>query len=426
MSISTSAWAWDRVKNIGAATKLVLMALCEFSNDELVTWRSREEIARRAECSVRAVDRHLAMLESYGLISRFGYYRWCEKAEGPCASRAPHRHRAGTTYRIHMEVGDFDGHTDAPAKVVTREFSSVRTVEEREGSSTVANLASVGEGLESQGKVHSCQFGECEEDSVPQSPFVVVHSRQKWRPFESVNRQDNPQPYPTSPTASPPGDDGGGEVGLGSGDVGVGAGVCVGMDLCDAEMVSQGEFLTPQGASNTLDPKVEARERLAVDALEPKVEAEPELCAAQAALLAECLPEPMQVLDTRGAQNVARLLAERVDAGWTPAQIRQLIDGNIPPRIRRMSAFVAFRLKDCVSPDHSPAALRKRASGQVAGTGERRKAVRVQADAAPERELDPVWEEMFARVRSDLPDAGWVAWTWETHQRLNAGVRSAS
>ena len=58
MSFRAVAWAFDRIKGLGQGEKLVLLALAEFANDEDETWRSREEIAKRAECSLRSVASH--------------------------------------------------------------------------------------------------------------------------------------------------------------------------------------------------------------------------------------------------------------------------------------------------------------------------------------------------------------------------------
>lgn len=156
MSWRASAWCLDQVKGVGANVKLVLLALCEFANDENVTWRSQEEIALRSECEVRTVKKHLKALEGWGLISRKGIYRWCDSDSEVCMARSPHKHRSGTVYRVHLEIGDFV----APDHVVVPDSDSVSvgSVDKSIGE----NIALVEKTASESQKVHRCNICTCE------------------------------------------------------------------------------------------------------------------------------------------------------------------------------------------------------------------------------------------------------------------------
>lgn len=143
MSFRAVTWAFDVVRGLGATEKLVLLALAEFANDADETWRSMDEIASRAECSVRSVKTHLASLEAAGLIVRTARYAWCDSDEDPCVSRPAHKHRVGTLYRLN--VGAQIAAPKAP-------------------SSIGANSAPVANVLESCGKVHRCKNCTCGEE----------------------------------------------------------------------------------------------------------------------------------------------------------------------------------------------------------------------------------------------------------------------
>lgn len=73
-------------------------------------------------------------------------------------------------------------------------------------------------------------------------------------------------------------------------------------------------------------------------------------------LVRRCLPERLRVLDADGLATVAALLRERVDAGWSPAHIFQVMDQPLPPRVDRLSSLVAYRLRRNVSPELAPSA----------------------------------------------------------------------
>ena len=74
MSFRAVAWAFDRVRGLSATEKLVLLALAEFANDDDETWRSRESLAARAECSLSSVERAVRTLRTHGVLEVAGRY----------------------------------------------------------------------------------------------------------------------------------------------------------------------------------------------------------------------------------------------------------------------------------------------------------------------------------------------------------------
>ncbi|XBH21928.1 hypothetical protein V5R04_01490 [Jonesiaceae bacterium BS-20] len=85
-----------------------------------------------------------------------------------------------------------------------------------------------------------------------------------------------------------------------------------------------------------------------------------------ALLIRKCLPDPMHIIDAQLAPSVGQMLQERLDAGWSPAQIRAAMDQPLPAQVSRLGALVAKRLATNVLPELAPEALRKEALGRVA------------------------------------------------------------
>lgn len=117
-------------------------------------------------------------------------------------------------------------------------------------------------------------------------------------------------------------------------------------------------------------------------------------------LLADCLPEWMLAMDPAGARAVAGLLAERLEAGWRPAEVRTAIGSSRPDRVGRMSSLVASRLRTNVDPAMAPALL------VAAAQDARREASQRRADAlaqdGPRRRADPRFAAAMKRAREAL------------------------
>ena len=124
----------------------------------------------------------------------------------------------------------------------------------------------------------------------------------------------------------------------------------------------------------------------------------------------------MLALDPAGAVTVVRMLRERYEAGWTPAQVRRLMDQPLPESVGRMSSLVASRLERNVPVDGAPATIaavsederhaeRQRRADALAGT--RRPEPHTAAD-----------EALWAQVRADMPGASHLELALEVNNRL--------
>lgn len=144
-----------------------------------------------------------------------------------------------------------------------------------------------------------------------------------------------------------------------------------------------------------------------------------------AGLLGACLPPGLLGLDAAGARRVGALLAERLEAGWRPEEIRSLMDQPLPSRPRHLSALVAYRLRANVDPALAPAATVAAAGrGRAAAEEARREASRCRADAlaaGPRREADPAFVEALGRVRETMPGASRLEVALEAGRLVGAG-----
>ena len=126
------------------------------------------------------------------------------------------------------------------------------------------------------------------------------------------------------------------------------------------------------------------------------------------ALIGACLPEWMQAMDRTGIRQVAAMLAERIAAGWTPAQIRSLMGEKPANGVRRMSSLVAYRLDENVGIADAPQARTAAArQAQEAAIDAARQAQEAAIDAAIDAAKTPeerareeahrrMWEQMLA------------------------------
>lgn len=139
--------------------------------------------------------------------------------------------------------------------------------------------------------------------------------------------------------------------------------------------------------------------------------------------MGRCLPEPMRALDPAGLALVAVLLRERLGAGWSPAQIRQVMDQRLPERVGRLSSLVAARLERNVAPGLAPV------TAGEAGEDARREAARQRSEelAGPSsRQPDPAFEQALAKVTREMPGADRVTLARAAGARLRSGGEGAT
>ena len=330
MSIYGVAWALDRVRGISVGAKIVLISLAEFANEQDVTWVSRERLISRVECSTRALSGYFKELEACGALTREARYEWCTSES--CSRTGEHKHRRGTVYRIHPEL-----------RIDMREVTS-------------ADSASVAESLESQRKSHS--------GSICSSEDTVANSRRSQAQMSAtITYRKEPPIEPPNLTPPPP---------VGDGSVGLGTG------FADRVAV-EGEPASPVATSATRGGRRDPQKRPGA-AKDPGAGRGAESASeADLAILAACVPASMRVMDARGLGLVVGLLRERLDAGWTPGEIKRLLDSPLPDRVARMSGFVASRLRRLVAVGESPRAQ------AAAATRERERLEAKRAAAEDER-----------------------------------------
>ena len=134
------------------------------------------------------------------------------------------------------------------------------------------------------------------------------------------------------------------------------------------------------------------------------------------ALIGSCLPEWMQAMDRTGARQVAAMLAERIAAGWTPAQIRGLMGEKPANGVRRMSSLVAYRLDENVGVADAPqartaAARQAREAAINADHQAQAAAIEAAIEAAKtpeERAREAAYSQMWEHMRATHPQASQV------------------
>ena len=155
-------------------------------------------------------------------------------------------------------------------------------------------------------------------------------------------------------------------------------------------------------------------------------------------LIGVCLPEWMQAMDSTGARQVAAMLAERIAAGWTPAQIRGLMGEKPANGVRRMSSLVAYRLDENAGVADAPNARLSVARQVSEATREAARIAQAEAIAAQqealktpeERAREAAYSQMWQQMRDAYPQASKVeliTLVREAMTQVNelSGVRSA-
>ena len=156
------------------------------------------------------------------------------------------------------------------------------------------------------------------------------------------------------------------------------------------------------------------------------------------ALIGACLPEWMQAMDRTGARQVAAMLAERIAAGWTPAQIRGLMGEKPANGVRRMSSLVAYRLDENAGVADAPNARLSVARQVSEATREAARIAQAEAIAAQqealktpeERAREAAYSQMWEHMRAAHPQASKAELVGLVHEAMNqmndlSDVRSA-
>lgn len=371
MSFRAVHWALHEVKGVSMGHKLLLVTLGEYADDTDCAWPSQETLAGVLECSVSTIRRSLKALISWGLIDR--EERWVMDDDG-------NTHRATNVYRLHVGAQPVQGGDDVPeGPSGDSEPGDVSA-----GQGIPVNLTGMGAGG-SQSPVDNLSDDRLSvaNTDTGQSDRYGAYTGQNRGAYRSSmvtgisipNHHRNHQTQPDQSEVTSPG----GRTASRSGPVGSGGG--------DARSGSSAGRARRDASPATGRPG-------SVAAGLPTEVAE---------LLGDCLPDSMQDgLDRQGALRIAGLLRERLDAGWRPHQIRQVMDQALPARVSRLSGLVASRLEANVDPVLAPDKVKAGAERRRQEAARRRSEEIAGSDRPA---ADPAFERALALVREQMPGA---------------------
>lgn len=317
-----SIWAvnWALNEQLPSPTsKLLLVALANFANDEDEAWPHLETLESMVGVSKRTVLRGLRELCDGGWISRLQGF-----ADGPRGGLV----KVNSVYRLNLPetVTRRCGHgADRPGRL--RETPS--QVRSDTGDTTVEADSETPSQVRSDTSVTTVDRSDTGDTTV----VTLVTPLYKEEP--SVEPSDLTPLPPTPPSSM-----------LVDGSGGVGSG-----PRSDSEINMGGS----RGGGLSAAESAPADGRAVSPATETDVApATDRDVAADWALVRRVLPEPMQVLDDDGVATVVPLLRERLAAGWTVTDLRAHLAGNpIPARVRHLAGLVAHRLSK-LPPEGAP------------------------------------------------------------------------
>ena len=339
MSILAMTWAWGLME-LDQSQTLVLLALADAANDEGVCWPSQAEIGRKARLKDRAVRNQIRSLEAAGLLS--------------VSRRATPQGRKTNVYRLNIGC-DFSLQSKQPA----RNAGWVEGSESEPVDNPTFRC--------NQSNRHEMPVGYPTGTVMPVATGTVM-------PVATLYQTTNIQ----TPNLTPPPPVVEGSVGLGNGYA-----VQVAVEGEAASPVATSA--PPEGCRRSQEPTRGPKGSESDQGAESSSEAD-------LAILAACLPESMRLLDARGLGLVVGLLRERLDAGWTPGEIKRLLDSPLPDRVARMSGLVSSRLRRLVAVGESPRAQ------AAAASRERERLARERAAVVDAREAQTAPSLLHMRI----------------------------
>ena len=429
MSSEAMAWA-KRCGEVGSVPQLVLMLMADWADHEDKAWPGVKTLAAMTSRSERTIIRAVKRLEEAGLIEKSARTAWCALDNPVCLSKGPHKHRTSNLYRL--KVG--------AVPVLPTKGRAVPGA--KEGESKGDKMSLMKETAESCGNPISDKMSLLSFNSDISGRSIVT-------PVSPVCNRDTLEDYPPDPTqpsppdgVAPSADPGSGPVGSGAGqeDLSASAGVLGSADA-DAEaatargeraaemlasvenpasMVASGLWDAQQLADALAWAAEHPAPARATETTQQRQEVAPQAARREhdhvdeaSALIGACLPAWMHAMDRTGARQVAAMLAERVAAGWTPAQIRGLMGEKPANGVRRMSGLVVYRLDENVGIHDAPQA-RTAAARQVqeaaieAARQAQEAAIEAATEAAKtpeERARETAHKRMWEHMRSAHPQA---------------------
>ena len=439
MSVKVSSWVWGLETLTDNAPLLVLLALADAANDEGYCWHNQKTLCKKSRQSTSTARRALRKLEAMGLVTTF--------------RRMTSKGLASNLYLLN--VGAEPDHTLQSDQSVTLNVPEGATIDEVIAEveryrlfrmiPRPVKMTGGGSGQNDRGvpadatfphdsatgqndrRGHDDRRGAVTHDGTPRSQVTGPY---KEEPSFEPSLMNQTLPNPPQPPHDPVGSGAIQDDLSANGSADADAEAATVRGELAAEMLASGEnpaSLLVEGWWNA----GQLAEALAWAAEHPASARAPEIAqkrqevAPQAArqerghvdeasaLIGACLPEWMQAMDRSGARQVAAMLAERIAAGWTPAQIRSLMGEKPANGVRRMSSLVVYRLDENVGIADAPQARTAAArQAQEAAIDAARQAQEAAIDAAidaaktpEERAREEAHRRMWEHMRATHPQA---------------------
>ena len=442
MSVKVSSWVWGLETLTDNAPLLVLLALADAANDEGYCWHNQKTLCKKSRQSTSTARRALRKLEAMGLVTTF--------------RRMTSKGLASNLYLLN--VGAEPDHTLQSDQSVTLNVPDGATIDEviaeveryrlfrvipRPVKMTGGGSGQNDRGVPADGtfphdsatgqndrRGHDDRRGAVTYDGTPRSQVTGPY---KEEPSFEPSLMNQTLPNPPQPPLDPVGsgaiqDDLSAQSAVpGSADADAEAATARG-ELA-AEMLASGEnpaSLVAEGwwnAGQLADALAWAAKHPA-PARAPETAQKRQEVAPQAvrrehdhvdeasALIGACLPEWMHAMDRTGARQVAGMLAERIAAGWTPAQIRSLMGEKPANGVRRMSSLAAYRLDQNAGIADAPKAriaAARQAQEAAINAAHQAQAAAINAAKTPEeRAREAAYSQMWDRMRAAHPQASKV------------------
>ena len=464
MSVKVSSWVWGLETLTDNAPLLVLLALADAANDEGYCWHNQKTLCKKSRQSTSTARRALRKLEAMGLVTTF--------------RRMTSKGLASNLYLLN--VGAEPDHTLQSDQSVTLNVPEGATIDEVIAEveryrlfrmiPRPVKMTGGGSGQNDRGvpadatfphdsatgqndrRGHDDRRGAVTHDGTPRSQVTGPY---KEEPSFEPSLMNQTLPNPPQPPHDPVGSGAIQDDLSANGSADADAEAATVRGELAAEMLASGEnpaSLLVEGWWNA----GQLAEALAWAAEHPASARAPEIAqkrqevAPQAArqesghvdeasaLIGACLPEWMQAMDRTGARQVADMLAERIAAGWTPAQIRGLMGEKPANGVRRMSSLVAYRLDQNAGIADAPqartaAARQAQAAAIDAARQAQAAAITAAAEAAKtpeERAREEAHKRLWEHMRAAHPQASNAELAGLVHEAMKqvndlSAVRSA-
>ena len=457
MSVKVSSWVWGLETLTDNAPLLVLLALADAANDEGYCWHNQKTLCKKSRQSTSTARRALRKLEAMGLVTTF--------------RRMTSKGLASNLYLLN--VGAEPDHTLQSDQSVTLNVPDGATIDEviaeveryrlfrmipRPVKMTGGGSGQNDRGVSADGtfphdsatgqndrRGHDDRRGAVTRDGTPRSQVTGPYKEEpSYEPSLMNQTLPNPPQPPRDPVGSGAIQDDLSAQGAVPGSADADAEAATARGELAAEMLASGEnpaSLVADGWWNAgqlaealawaVEHPAPAR---APETAQKRQEVAPQAARQEpghvdeaSALIGACLPEWMQAMDRTGARQVADMLAERIAAGWTPAQIRSLMGEKPANGVRRMSSLVAYRLDENVGVADAPQARTAAArQAQEAAIDAAAEAAKTPEERAREEAHSRMWEHMRA-AHPQASNAELVGLVHEAMKQVNdlSDVRSA-